>query len=152
MAEISKTGYFLDKEYNDKTRLQEYDFSLEKSLHVPGDWNTQRPELYYYEGTIWYRKRFDWTNEIDKRQFIYFGAINYDAKVYLNGELIGEHQGGFTPFNIEVTGRLKNTNSLVVKVDNKRKPEAVPTVNADWWNFGGITRQVSLVSVPTVFY
>jgi beta-glucuronidase len=147
----SKTGYFLDKEYNDKTRLQEYDFSLDKSLYVPGDWNTQRPELYYYEGTIWYRKRFDWTNEIDKRQFVYFGAINYDAKVYLNGELIGEHLGGFTPFNIEITGKLKDTNSLVVKVDNKRKPEAVPTVNADWWNFGGITRQVSLVSVPSIF-
>ena len=147
----SKNGYFLDNDYSDKTKLQEYDFSLDKSLYVPGDWNTQRPELYYYEGTIWYRKRFDWVKETNKRQFIYFGAINYDAKVYLNGKLIGEHLGGFTPFNIEVTNKLQSQNSLVVKVDNKRKPEAVPTVNADWWNFGGITRQVSLVSVPEVF-
>ena len=144
-------GYFLDKEYKNRTVLQEYDFSEDKTLFVPGDWNTQRPELYYYEGTVWYRKRFDWTKE-DNRQFLYFGAINYEAKIYLNGVLIGEHVGGFTPFNLEVTGKLREKeNSLVVKVDNTRKPEAVPTVNADWWNFGGITRQVSLVSLPKTF-
>lgn len=148
----SNSGYFLDRENKDKTKLQEYDFSTNKSLFVPGDWNTQRPELYYYEGTVWYRKRFDWKSESNRRQFLYFGAVNYEAKVYLNGKLIGEHVGGFTPFNIEVTGKLLPlNNSLVVKVDNKRKPEAVPTVNADWWNYGGITRQVQLVSVPYVF-
>lgn len=147
-----KSGYFADKSYTDKTKLQEYDFTNETTLNVPGDWNTQRPELYYYEGTIWYRKRFNYTPETDKRQFLYFGAVNYDAKVYLNGQLIGEHVGGFTPFNIEVTGKLlADENSLVVKADNRRKPEAVPTVNADWWNFGGITRQVSLVSLPKSF-
>lgn len=148
-----KKGYFADQDYTDKTRLQEYDFSTEKSLAVPGDWNTQRPDLYYYEGTVWYRKRFNYyAVESDKRQFLYFGAVNYEAKVYLNGALIGTHIGGFTPFNIEVTGKLKSgENSLVVKVDNKRKPVAVPTVNADWWNYGGITRQVSLVEMPRSF-
>lgn len=148
-----KIGYFADKDYTDKTKLQEYDFATDKTLNVPGDWNTQRPELYYYEGTVWYRKRFDVeTLQKDKRYFLYFGAVNYDAKVYLNGNLIAKHIGGFTPFNIEVTDKLKaNKNSLVVKVDNKRKPEAVPTVNADWWNYGGITRQVSLITMPRTF-
>lgn len=147
-----KSGYFKDQEYIERTYLQEYDFASDKSLFVPGDWNTQRESLYYYEGTVWYRKRFEAFPEPGKRQFLYFGAVNYEAKVYLNGDLIGEHVGGFTPFNIEVTRLLQpGENSLVVKVDNKRKPEAVPTVNADWWNYGGITRQVSLVSVPEVF-
>lgn len=148
-----KSGYFSDKSYSDKTRLQEYNFETDKTLYVPGDWNTQRPELYYYEGTVWYRKRFVVeTLQKDKRYFLYFGAINYEAKVYLNGTLIGEHVGGFTPFNIEITDKLQTKeNSLVVKVDNKRKPEAVPTLNADWWNYGGITRQVSLVAVPRTF-
>lgn len=144
-----KRGYFSDLTYTDRTKLQEYDFNEDKSLVVPGDWNTQRPELYYYEGTVWYRKQFDINPEANKRYFLYFGAVNYEAKVYLNGELIGSHVGGFTPFNIEVTEKLNAHNSLVLKVDNKRKLEAVPTVNADWWNFGGITRQVSLVSVPS---
>ncbi len=148
-----KNGFFSDRDYTDKTHLQEYDFSTDKTLSVPGDWNTQRPELYYYEGTVWYRKRFDADSiQPDKRYFVYFGAVNYEAKVYLNGELIGEHEGGFTPFNIEVTGKLKaKDNSLVVKVDNKRKPDDVPTINADWWNYGGITRQVSLVAMPRNF-
>lgn len=147
-----KRGYFADQAYTDRRRLQEYDFNDEKTLAVPGDWNTQRPELYYYEGTVWYRTLFNFTPEVGRRQYVYFGAVNYEAKVYLNGKLLGTHVGGFTPFNFEVTGQLlEGRNSLVVKVDNRRKPEAVPTVNADWWNFGGITRQVSLVSVPASY-
>jgi beta-glucuronidase len=148
-----KSGYFSDLDYTDRTRLQEYDFSTDKSLFVPGDWNTQRPELYYYEGTVWYRKRFDIKNiENNKRYFLYFGAVNYEARIYLNGESIGLHTGGFTPFNIDVTGKIKSgENSLVLKADNRRKPEGVPTVNADWWNYGGITRQVSLVTTPKTF-
>ncbi|GHV57643.1 beta-glucuronidase [Bacteroidia bacterium] len=147
-----KDGYFSDREYTNHTKLQEYDFTNEQTLAVPGDWNTQRPQLYYYEGTVWYRKRFDFHPKAGERYFLYFGAVNYEAKVYFNGQLTGTHVGGFTPFNIEVTGKIKTgENSIVVKADNKRKPEAVPTVNADWWNFGGITRQVSLITVPSHF-
>lgn len=145
-------GYAQDHTYSDKTMLQEYDFETDKQLFVPGDWNTQRPELYYYEGTVWYRKRFCYKLEEGKRLFLNFGAVNYEAIVWLNGKRLGMHIGGFTPFNFEITDMLKSgENSLVVKVDNKRKPEAVPTVNSDWWNFGGITRPVRLVEVPSTF-
>lgn len=145
-------GYAQDHTYSDKTKLQEYDFETDKTLFVPGDWNTQRPELYYYEGTVWYRKRFNYNLESGKRLFLNFGAVNYEAIVWLNGKRLGSHIGGFTPFNFEITDLLKaGENSLVVKVDNKRKPEAVPTVNSDWWNFGGITRPVSLVEMPSTF-
>lgn len=145
-------GYAQDRDYSDPTDLQEYNFSTDKTLQVPGDWNTQRPELYYYEGTVWYRTRF--TPEITpgKRQFLHFGAANYETIVWLNGERLGSHEGGFTPFNFEVTDKLRpGENSLVVKVDNKRRPEGVPTVNADWWNYGGITRPVTLVETPATF-
>lgn len=151
--EEADKGYFKDVDYSgDRSFLQEYDFNSANELYVPGDWNTQRPQLYYYEGTVWYRKHFDYTKKSNKRVFLYFGAVNYEAIVYLNGEKIGRHIGGFTPFNIEVTNSIKQgVNSLVVKADNKRKPEAVPTVNADWWNFGGITRHAYLVETPEVF-
>lgn len=87
-----------------------------------------------------------------KRLFLNFGAVNYEAIVWLNGKRLGRHIGGFTPFNFEITNLLKEgTNSLVVKVDNKRLPEAVPTVNADWWNFGGITRPVTLIEMPATY-
>jgi beta-glucuronidase len=142
-------GFGSDKDITDKSVLQEYDFATDKTLAVPGDWNTQRPELYYYEGTVWYRKRFDYKPSEGSRQFLHFAGVNYEAIVFLNGKEIGKHVGGFTPFNFEVTGLLKSgENSVVVKVDNKRIPEGVPTINTDWWNYGGITRQVNLIETP----
>jgi len=147
-----KDGYGADRDIVDKSVLQEYNFATEKTLFVPGDWNTQRAELYYYEGTVWYRNRFQYQVKTDKRVFLHFAAINYEAIVFVNGKEIGQHIGGFTPFNFEVTGLLKTgENSVVVKVDNKRKLEAVPTINSDWWNYGGITRQVTLIETQKTF-
>ena len=93
-------GYAQDKTYSDKTKLQEYDFETDKLLFVPGDWNTQRPQLYYYEGTVWYRKHFEYSLQPGKRLFLNFGAVNYEAIVWLNGKRLGRHIGGFTPFNL----------------------------------------------------
>ncbi|HEV7608504.1 MAG TPA: glycoside hydrolase family 2 TIM barrel-domain containing protein [Steroidobacteraceae bacterium] len=146
-------GYFLDRKPADKSDLVEYDFDASPTLMVPGDWNSQEDRLFYYEGTVWYRRKFDYTPSLpDKRVFIHFGAANYQADVYLNGRKLGRHVGGFTPFAFEVTGLLKPAgNSLVVKVDNTRHAEAVPTVNTDWWNYGGLTRDVSVVETPSAF-
>lgn len=145
-------GYAQDRDRTDLTVLQEYDFDTDRSLNVPGDWNTQSPDLYYYEGTVWYRKRFDTDPKPGKRYFLHFDGANYESIVWLNGKRLGQHTGGFTPFEFEVTDLLKLTdNRLVVKVDNKRKPEGVPTVNSDWWNYGGITREVRLVEVPSTY-
>ncbi len=127
----------------------EYNFDLEPVLQVPGDWNSQYEKLSLYEGTIWYRKIFKVETQTDKRYFLYFGAVNYEAHVYLNGKKLGSHQGGFTPFQFEVTGKLTSgENFVVVKVDNTRHKDAIPTVNTDWWNYGGITRDVDLVITP----
>jgi beta-glucuronidase len=146
-------GYFADAKPASKSDLVEYDFDRSPTLDVPGDWNTQRPELLYYEGTIWYRRRFDWApGGGGARAFLQFGAAAQRATVWLNGQRLGDHEGAFTPFAFEVTGRLRaKDNSLVVKVDNTRRPEAIPTVNTDWWNYGGLTRDVRLVETPPVF-
>lgn len=142
-------GFGSDKDIVDKSVLQEYNFATDKTLSVPGDWNTQRAELYYYEGTVWYRKRFDYKPKDDTRLFLHFAAVNYEAIVFIDGKEIGKHTGGFTPFNFEITDFVKSgENSIVVKVDNKRLPEGVPTINTDWWNYGGITRQVNLIETP----
>ncbi len=120
---------------------------------VPGDWNSQDDKLLYYEGTIWYRKVFSYKKSAaGNRVFVHFGAANYETDVYLNGNKLGKHIGGFTPFDYEITSLLKDeNNSIVVKADNKRKREAVPTLNTDWWNYGGITRDVYVVEVPSTF-
>ena len=145
-------GYFRDRRPQGPTDLVEYSFDGSDALHVPGDWNTQRPELLLYEGTIWYRRIFTHTPAPGHRQFVYFGAVNYEAIVYLNGRKLGRHEGGFTPFAFEITDTVKaGANTLVVKVDNKRRRDAIPTVNTDWWNYGGITRRVLLVETPATF-
>ena len=145
-------GFFLDQKPLQETDRIEYSFDEAESLWVPGDWNTQDDKLFYYEGSVWYRTTFDYSPDASKRLFIHFGGANYETDVYLNGKKLGRHTGGFTPFAFEITGIVKETgNSLVVKVDNKRKREAVPTLNTDWWNYGGITRDVTLVETPSVF-
>ena len=147
------SSYFADRDFDaDRTILYEYNFNTDRTLMVPGDWNTQRQTLYYYEGTVWYRNIFDYELKPDRRTFIYFGAANYEAIVGLNGKKIARHVGGYTPFNVEVTEKLKeNGNSLIVKVDNKRHSDEVPTLNSDWWNYGGLTRSVMIVETPMTF-
>lgn len=146
-------AFFTNAKRKDKADLIEYDFDKMDSLMVPGDWNTQKEKLYYYEGTVWYKKSFDYKKDrVNNRVFIHFGAVNYDADVYLNGKKLGKHIGGFTPFQYEVTDLLKDAeNFIIVKVDNKRKKEGVPTLNTDWWNYGGITRDVKLIETKPTF-
>jgi beta-glucuronidase len=151
----SKTGtggYFDDKVQKDKSELIEYDFDHSPQMNVPGDWNSQSEKLELYEGNVWLRKKFDVKPEKGKRYFVYFGAVNYEAHVYLNGKKLGVHKGGFTPFQFDVTSNLKvGENSIVLKVDNIRKQDEIPTVNTDWWNYGGITRDVFLAEFPEHF-
>jgi len=148
----SNNGYFKNAKPKSKSELIEYDFDKSATLKVPGDWNTQMDQLFFYEGTVWYKKSFDYLPRLDTRVFVYFGAANYVADVYLNGEKLGRHEGGFTPFNFEVTKLLRDKdNFLVVKVDNKRRRDAVPTLMTDWWNYGGLTRNVKLIETPGTF-
>lgn len=145
-------GYFRDAKPADPSALLEYDFDASPTLRVPGDWNSQRPELFLYEGTVWYRRLFDVEPEEGRRLFVHFGAANYEARAWLNGEELGHHVGGFTPFAFEVTDQVREgSNSLVVKVDDMRRRDGVPTVNTDWWNYGGLTRSVLLLSLPETF-
>jgi beta-glucuronidase len=137
-----------------KTEKKEHGYTDKYSIQVPGDWNHQNPQFLYYEGTIWYKRSFDFHKKSnDSKFYLYFGAVNYRADVYLNGKKLGMHKGGFTPFNFEVPASLlKETgNFLVVKVDNKRYADEVPTLNTDWWNYGGITRDVKLLELPATF-
>lgn len=140
-------------EPQDKTDRVEYGFDNGKSLWVPGSWNIQYPELTYYEGAIWYRKTFDKTDLSEgKRYFVYIGAANYIATVTFNGTILGQHEGGFTPFAYEVTGLIREKdNFLIIGVNNERRADYIPAKVTDWFNHGGITRDVKLIEVPDTF-
>ena len=141
-------GFFMNAKPQKPEDLIEYDFDASPTMKVPGDWNTQDPRLFFYEGTVWFERSFHYTKTPGRRVLLYFGGVNYDSHIYVNGKKAGHHTGGFTAFNFDVTDELKDgENFVVVKVDNKRHADAVPTQIFDWWNYGGITRDVLLVEV-----
>ena len=145
-------GFFLNEKPKKPEDLIEYDFDKAPEMEIPSDWNTKDEKLFFYEGTVWFKKSFDYVPKAKKHVILYFGAVNYEAIVYINGKLLGKHVGGFTPFNYDVTDKIKEgENFVILKVDNKRKAENVPTQIFDWWNYGGITRDVFLVEVDEVY-
>ncbi len=86
------------------------------------------------------------------RTFLHIGAANYKSFVWVNQKRICDHEGGFTPFDCEVTSALKpGSNFVVIAVDSTRHVDDIPGIGIDWFNYGGIHRDVSLVTVPTQF-
>jgi len=154
LPENNAAAYWSSDEPKDKTDLKEFGYDDKYSLSVPGDWNHQDAKFMYYEGTVWYKKSFDYKKKAKSgKVFLYFGAVNYRADVYLNGKKLGTHVGGFTPFDFEIPDSImkEKNNYLVVRVNNTRHKDDVPTLNTDWWNYGGITRSVLLIEEPQTF-
>ena len=147
-----RNGYFRNQKPQKPEDLVEYDFDQSDRMQIPSDWNTRDQRLFFYEGTVWFKRSFNYQPKPGHRTLLYFGAVNYEAIVFVNGTEVGRHVGGFTPFNFDVTDLLREgENFVIVKVDNKRSRENVPTLIFDWWNYGGITRDVLLVSVPATY-
>ena len=145
-------GFFRHAKPQKPEDLIEYDFDKSPTMQIPSDWNTKDEQLFFYEGTVWFKRSFQAVPMQEYRTLLYFGAVNYDCRVWVNGREAGHHVGGFTPFNFDVSDLLKEgENTVIVKVDNKRHAEDVPTQIFDWWNYGGITRDVKLVKVTPVY-
>ncbi|TDE18419.1 glycoside hydrolase family 2 protein [Dyadobacter psychrotolerans] len=116
----------------------------------------------FFTGTAWYRKFFPWKPTSGKRVILHFDAAYYKTVVWLNGQKVGEHEGGYTPFNFDVTSLLKNgDNELVVAVNNNTwKTNTIPGVKDNgnvndafvgWVNYGGLIRPVYLTIKPEVY-
>ena len=116
----------------------------------------------FYTGTAWYRKFFPWKPTSGKRVILHFDAAYYKTVVWLNGEKVGEHEGGYTPFNFDVTSLLKDGgNELVVAINNNTwKTNTIPGVKDNgnvndafvgWVNYGGLIRPVYLTIEPEVY-
>lgn len=144
--------FFKNKLPAKKSDFVEYTFNSTFRLDVPGDFNSQLPELKYYEGNVWYQRTFEVVKKTDKREFIYFAGVNYQSSIYVNGVEVGRHEGGFTPFQFDITQFVREgINDLVVMVNNNRKADRIPALKFDWWNYGGITRDVFLIETPQTY-
>jgi beta-glucuronidase len=150
--EIARGWFVNDKAKPGDTGPIDYDFATAPTIKVPGDWNTQKPELFWYEGLMWYEKDFDYTAKAGTKVFLHVGAANYKSIFWVNGKKVCEHEGGFTAFNCDVTAALNaGSNFVIATVDNTRHEDGVPTTQTDWFNYGGLTREVSLIEVPEAF-
>lgn len=125
-------------------------------INLPHSWNTEDPfdeEPGYYRGVGWYRKvvHADAFPQKEKT-FIYFEAANQHARVFVNGERVGEHKGGYTAFCFDITNRLKEGDNLLeVRLDNSHDP-AVPPLKGDFNFYGGIYRDVYLILTDAIHF
>jgi len=151
--EEKANGFFLNRKAQPgDSSPTEYDFTKAPTLKVPADWNSQRESLYYYEGPVWYQRDFTYQPKPQTRVFLHVGAANYRSWFWVNGQKVCEHEGGFTSFNCELTAVLHpGANFIVAAVDNTRHEDGVPTLQTDWWNYGGLTRSISLIELPDAF-
>ncbi|HMC91959.1 MAG TPA: beta galactosidase jelly roll domain-containing protein, partial [Allosphingosinicella sp.] len=132
--------------------LFEFDMARSPLAILPSSWITHSPQMRYYDGLVWYQRSFDAQPRPHRRYFLRFGAADYRADVFLNGKPLGAHEGGFTPFAFEATGLLRpGANQVTVGVDSQRSAATVPPTVTDWETYGGLTRPVRLIELPTTY-
>ena len=140
---VDEGSFLAAQQEKDQLIETTYDDSHWQTLKVPGHWGMIN-RYSNYSGRGWYRKEVvlppEWTNAQDERIRLRFEGVYHVAEVYLNGAYIGRHQGGFTPFEFDVTDRLNYSGKNIIAVQANNNY----TVGATW-NWGGIIRDVSLI-------
>lgn len=129
----------------------DYSFDQWPLMQLPCCWNVQQEMLKIYDGCMVFTRKFRFSNDKNQRIFLKIGAANYICRVFLNKQYLGMHRGGSTPAYFELTDALQAENRLILQVDSTRRPEQVPTENTDWFNYGGVYRDIELFRLPQVF-
>jgi beta-glucuronidase len=130
----------------------DYDWESWEYIDVPSCWNFQKSELHYYEGCGVYIRTFRYFPQTEgERLLLRFEGSAYRTTVFMNGKIIGTHDGASTPFNADITDIVKNDNRIIVSVDASRSPVRLPMENTDWFNYGGIYRDIYLVRLPQIY-
>ena len=145
-------GFPQNKLSSEGFELIEYHFENASTMQIPGAWNAHDKSLFFYRGPIWFYKKFNFSQLPDNSTHLYIGASNFNTKVFLNGDIVGSFNGGYTSFNFDITGYLQDgPNILIIQVDNTLSKDSVPTKKTDWWPYGGILGDVLLISTPELF-
>lgn len=128
----------------------DYSFDQWPVMNLPACWNVVQPEYLLYENSMVFTRTFSFEKREGEKVFLRIGAANYICRVFLNGTYLGMHRGGSTPAFFDATEALKDKekNRILITVDATRRPEQVPTENTDWFNYGGVYRDIDLFRVP----
>jgi beta-glucuronidase len=130
-----------------------------ESVNLPHTWNIGRHDNYL--GKAWYFRSFEMPlRDPELHASLHFGATFYSARIWLNGIEVGRHEGGYTAYSFEITPYLHATNYLAVEIDNRIGEATIPGFALrghdskqtwyDWWDYGGIVRDVSLTLAGSV--
>lgn len=125
-----------------------------RRINVPSCWNEVFPEYHAYDGTAWYFKEIALPpQELAERATLCFEGVNYRCEVFVNGESVGTHEGGFTCFSFDVTRVLRpgEVNLLAVKVNGEHDEWTLPPAGVDWFNYSGIFRPVYVETTRAAF-
>ena len=145
-------GFPENKTQKDGYELIEYNFDQADVINVPGAWNEQKDELFFYQGSIWLFKKFNFNIDPNKLNHLYIGASNFSTKIFLNGERVGQFNSGYTAFNFDISDYLINgENVLLVQINANLSENSVPTKKTDWWPYGGLVGDVLIVNTPKIF-
>tara|TARA_B100001250_G_scaffold353513_1_gene326888 strand:+ start:1112 stop:3145 length:2034 start_codon:yes stop_codon:yes gene_type:complete len=132
--------------------LIEYNFETASKIKIPGAWNAEDEKLFFYRGPVWLYKKFNYLPKQDALTHLYIEGSNFTTKIFLNGSIVGEFEGGYVPFNFDISKYLKEgENILLVQTDNTLNKSSVPTQKTDWWPWGGIVGDVYIVQTPKRF-
>ncbi len=122
-------------------------------IDLPHTWNALDAtdlEPGYRRSGSWYKKELDITTIVSNKIYqLHFEGVNITSTVYLNGQKVDGHIGGYIGFNVDITNTIKaGKNTILVYVDNSYNPEIIPSQKSDFFIFGGITRDVWLKTFP----
>lgn len=145
--------WFLER-YTDQqgfTLPVDYSFDEWEEMELPVCWNVFAPEYFLYEGSMVFTRKFKCDALGTGRFVLRIGAASMLCRVFVNGSYAGMHRGASTPMFFDITDLLKDENRIVICVDDTRRPEQVPTENTDWFNYGGIFRDIEIIHLPDTF-
>ncbi len=133
----------------------QFDKSDWMRVAIPGAWDFYSHAFWGYEGIGWYCLEIEADQvQLDRSHRLQFERVSGYAKVWVNGELAGEHIGGYLPFEFDITSTLQvsGTNQVVIRVDNVPRRNWLPgSMLIEWIQYGGILRPISLVTSDHCF-
>lgn len=145
--------WFEERYINEKGFTVPVDYSFDEwpAMTLPCCWNTEQEKYLLYDGSMIFTRKFRYAAEKKEKVILKLGAVNYICRVFLNKEYLGMHRGGSTPVYFDVTDLLQDENRIIIQADSTRRPEQVPTENTDWFNYGGVYRDIELIRLPLTY-
>lgn len=146
--------WYEENYYDEGGNLLPVDYSFDEwaTMYLPCCWNTFDKMFMLYEGSMIFTRKFFFAKQSeDERVFLKIGAVNYLCRIYLNKKYVGMHKGGSTPFYFDITGFLEHSNRIIIQADSTRRNEQVPPAVTDWFNYGGIYRDIEIIRVPKIY-